>query len=450
MPPAIRAHAGRRQVVVATTMRRSRRLNDGRPRQPGRVFHAGTPIAGWRAPAPTRCRRADAPPPRSISSSRVRPRSSRSTGVAALRTSGTDANAETINVIGAVTECSPCSSRHCVCIDKLSLPTGIAIPNAGHSSIPTAVTASNNAWSSVPRPAAAIQFADNTTRARSSTAIGEGIFRPPIASAPTPVVDQRKRRSLAPRHRFALQRLEAERRHRRVGDGDLPRPDHLVAHHEAGDAAIADRNEKLLRAHGRETQHPIKRTGERQVVRQIECGGFGRSARNERCSFGTLPNSTATGRSTTARCGISSPTISRGSTRIANDRERTPPRARRSVRTPPDRHAKRRARGPALVAPAQRCEPGSAPGSRRISAAAASGIFTRLGQRQTAAGADVGSTDRIRSPSDAHTRRSLPGSAAAFRRCRAAPTRSRDRLPWPEASTTQRRRRVRSLARRSR
>ena len=54
-----------------------------------------------------------APPPRSTSNSRVRPRSRRSTGVAVLRTSGTGANAETISVIGAVTACSPRASRHC-------------------------------------------------------------------------------------------------------------------------------------------------------------------------------------------------------------------------------------------------------------------------------------------------------------------------------------------------
>ena len=49
-------------------------------------------------------------------------------------------------------------------MDRLSLPTGTAIPSTGHSSSPTAATASYSAWSSPSKPAAAIQFADSTTR----------------------------------------------------------------------------------------------------------------------------------------------------------------------------------------------------------------------------------------------------------------------------------------------
>ena len=41
------------------------------------------------------------------------------------------------------------------------------MPRAGHKSRPTAATASWSAWSSSSNPAAAIQFADSTTRDKS-------------------------------------------------------------------------------------------------------------------------------------------------------------------------------------------------------------------------------------------------------------------------------------------
>ena len=63
--------------------------------------------------------------------------------------------------IGEVTDLSSPSSFQVVRIDNESLPTGIAIPKAGHISIPMAFTPSNKAWSSPFCPAAAIQFADN-------------------------------------------------------------------------------------------------------------------------------------------------------------------------------------------------------------------------------------------------------------------------------------------------
>jgi len=73
----------------------------------------------------------------------------------------TGANALTISDSGAViTRESPCSLQ-AVFIDSESLPTGIAMPSAGHSSSATALTVSNSAASSPGCPAAAIQFADS-------------------------------------------------------------------------------------------------------------------------------------------------------------------------------------------------------------------------------------------------------------------------------------------------
>ena len=54
---------------------------------------------------------------------------------------------------------SPVSSRHTVFIDSESLPTGMAMPNSGHSSMPIACTVSYRLPSWPGSPAAAIQFA---------------------------------------------------------------------------------------------------------------------------------------------------------------------------------------------------------------------------------------------------------------------------------------------------
>ena len=62
--------------------------------------------------------------------------------------------------MGDTTDLFACSSDQFARIDKLSLPTGMAMPSAGQSASPTAYTASNNAWSSLSSPQAAIQFAD--------------------------------------------------------------------------------------------------------------------------------------------------------------------------------------------------------------------------------------------------------------------------------------------------
>ena len=64
--------------------------------------------------------------------------SSWSCGVSTSRTSVTGANADTMRLTGAVTE----PPAHVVRMDIESLPTGMAMPNAGQSSRPTALTMS--------------------------------------------------------------------------------------------------------------------------------------------------------------------------------------------------------------------------------------------------------------------------------------------------------------------
>jgi hypothetical protein len=77
------------------------------------------------------------------------PASSRtSSGVSARRTSVTRANADTISAIGPTAWCAPRSSLQALRIDSESLPTGIAMPSAGQSSIATAFTVSKRAASS--------------------------------------------------------------------------------------------------------------------------------------------------------------------------------------------------------------------------------------------------------------------------------------------------------------
>ena len=87
----------------------------------------------------------------------------RSCGVQVLRTSPTGANAETISDTGATTDLRVAPSLHTVFIDSESLPTGMAMPSAGHSSSPTACTVAYSAASSPGSPQAAIQLADSLT-----------------------------------------------------------------------------------------------------------------------------------------------------------------------------------------------------------------------------------------------------------------------------------------------
>jgi hypothetical protein len=70
---------------------------------------------------------------------------------------------------GATTSfCVPLSLQ-AVRIDSESLPTGIAMPSAGHKSMATALTVSKSAASSPGYPAAAIQLAESFTRSSEST-----------------------------------------------------------------------------------------------------------------------------------------------------------------------------------------------------------------------------------------------------------------------------------------
>ena len=82
------------------------------------------------------------PRPRSTSTRVVSSSLALSWGVSVPRTSAIDANALTIKLTGEVTLWVASPSRHWVRMDKLSLPTGIEMPKAGHNSSPTACTVS--------------------------------------------------------------------------------------------------------------------------------------------------------------------------------------------------------------------------------------------------------------------------------------------------------------------
>ena len=107
-----------------------------------------------------------------------------SCGVNVWRTSARDANALTIKLTGDVTLCCLPSCCHWVRMDKLSLPTGIEIPRAGHNSIPTAYTVSYKAASSPSSPHAAIQLALSLTRFNSIGAANKFVMASAIAIRP--------------------------------------------------------------------------------------------------------------------------------------------------------------------------------------------------------------------------------------------------------------------------
>jgi hypothetical protein len=117
----------------------------------------------------------------------------------------TGAAAVATSVTGAITACSPRSSRHTVRIDIESLPTGMARPSATANSAPAARTASYSRASSPGQPAAAIQLHDSLTSP--SAAIGAAarlVSASAIASRDAAGgIEQRHRRSLAHRHRLA-------------------------------------------------------------------------------------------------------------------------------------------------------------------------------------------------------------------------------------------------------
>ncbi|MCY1352864.1 hypothetical protein D9M69_391880 [compost metagenome] len=78
-----------------------------------------------------------------------------------MRTSVTGAKPVTISDSGEVTDLSTPSSCQRVFMDMESLPTGMVMPSAGHSSMPTARTVSYRRASSPGWPAAAIQLAES-------------------------------------------------------------------------------------------------------------------------------------------------------------------------------------------------------------------------------------------------------------------------------------------------
>jgi len=71
-------------------------------------------------------------------------------------------------------------------------------------------------------------------------------------------IDQRQRRALAHRHRFAGITGEIHQRDRHVRHWNLPRSDHRVARAQAADRAIADRHQKRLVGHRRQLQHAVR------------------------------------------------------------------------------------------------------------------------------------------------------------------------------------------------
>ncbi len=90
-----------------------------------------------------------------------------------------------ISDTGATTSLATPASSHLVRIDSESLPTGMLMPSAGHSSMPTARTVSYSFASSPSTPQAAIQLADSLTLPRSLTgAAARLVSASPIAMRP--------------------------------------------------------------------------------------------------------------------------------------------------------------------------------------------------------------------------------------------------------------------------
>ena len=105
---------------------------------------------------------------RSMKTRVVSPSSRLSCGVKVPRTSSMLAKALMMSETGEVTLFFvPASSVHCVRMLSESLPTGMLMFSAGHSSIPTVLTVAYSAASSPASPQAAIQLADSLTLASS-------------------------------------------------------------------------------------------------------------------------------------------------------------------------------------------------------------------------------------------------------------------------------------------
>ena len=91
------------------------------------------------------------------------------------------------------------------------------------------------------------------------------------------VVD-RHGRALAHREGFAGVDIKRRGSHRAVGDGHLPRADHLVAADEAGDATVADGDEKRFVGDGRVREHAARglEQGDAAEIEPVEGAREGR------------------------------------------------------------------------------------------------------------------------------------------------------------------------------
>ena len=182
-------------------------------------------------------------------------------GVSVRRTSVTGANAVTMSDTGAATLVAlPPRATSC-CIDSESLPTGMAIPSAGHSSI--ADGAHRFVQGARPRRVARGRHPvrrqpDLRQRAISAASdVGDRLADRQARRGRR--VEQRHRRALAHRHRLAGVAIVIRERDRHVGDRDLPRSHHLIAADEPADGAIADRDQERLVGDRRQPQHAERR-----------------------------------------------------------------------------------------------------------------------------------------------------------------------------------------------
>ena len=206
----------------------------------------------------------------------------------------------------------------------------------------------------------------------------------------------------------------------------------------------------------RSTRRTASAEIDRRAVERTATGS--RRARvTSRVMRGGLPSSTSSGMSTGLRRRAARRSTHQAA--VVGGRARRPRYGQRSrVAERRERRAARRARWPARSAPAPRCTrsrsgdmPGLVAGDARAAsnARAAAAVVHQLGQRvRQAARADVvDREDRVVARPAPSSDRSPPGSAAASRRCRAAPRRSRGPPATPRRpSTTPRRRRGRSAS----
>jgi hypothetical protein len=97
-------------------------------------------MVGTQHAALAQLRERSMPAERSMSHSALGRSSSCRAGVRVRPASATGANAETMSDTGAMTLLRAPPSLQVVRMDSESLPTGIAIPSAGHNCLPTACT----------------------------------------------------------------------------------------------------------------------------------------------------------------------------------------------------------------------------------------------------------------------------------------------------------------------